>query len=173
MPPVSPPISPIPPSTLVMSLGSNQLRGSLPTVLSSLTGLTVLNVSGNYLTGPILDRTNMPASARYEYTNNYFTGDLQQADCVSANLKLAANCFSTAAAAAALAVTCTAQRLPAVCAALCGMNGTTTPVCNGMGLCYLDGLSLAPTCLCLNGAVQDRRSSCAPPGMCSRRRWSK
>ncbi|CAI5467702.1 unnamed protein product [Closterium sp. Yama58-4] len=156
-----------------LSLGANQLRGSLPAVLSTLTGLTMLNVSGNYLTGPILDRTSMPASARYEYSNNYFTGDLQQADCAAPNLKLSLKCFSTPAAAAAgagaPAVTCAAQRLPVVCVAFCGMNGTTTPVCNGMGLCYLDGPSLAPTCLCLNGAVQDGRSFCAPPGSVKRR----
>ncbi|CAI5996514.1 unnamed protein product [Closterium sp. NIES-65] len=148
------------------SMGSNQLFGSLPAGLSSLALLTLLDVSSNYLTGPMVDRSSMPGGTRHDYSNNYMTGALLKAQCNSGDLQLGINCFSTAA-----AVSCAPQRPVAVCEAFCGLvvSSPTTPVCSGLGVCYLEGPSQVPTCLCLNGAVQDGRIYCAPPGSVGRK----
>ncbi|CAI5980155.1 unnamed protein product [Closterium sp. NIES-64] len=149
-----------------LSMGSNQLFGSLPAGLSSLALLTLLDVSSNYLTGPMVDRSSMPGGTRHDYSNNYMTGALLKAQCNSGDLQLGINCFSTAA-----AVSCAPQRPVAVCEAFCGLvvSSPTTPVCSGLGVCYLEGPSQVPTCLCLNGAVQDGRIYCAPPGSVGRK----
>ncbi|CAI5996510.1 unnamed protein product [Closterium sp. NIES-65] len=66
-------------------------------------------------------------------------------------------------------ITCAEQRPAAVCDAFCGLEGATTPVCNGLGVCYLDGPNRIPTCRCEDGAVQDGRIYCAPPGSVGRK----
>ncbi|CAI5462755.1 unnamed protein product [Closterium sp. Yama58-4] len=100
-----------------------------------------------------------------DIADNYLVGELSERECGDFRQSRGVNCFSTAALAAEKPwVECAAQLPAAVCDAFCGLEGTTTPVCNGLGICYLDGPSRIPTCLYQNGAVQDGRIYCAPPG---------
>ncbi|CAI7819064.1 unnamed protein product, partial [Closterium sp. NIES-54] len=149
-------------------LSGNQLYGSIPEDLTAIPSLYTLDVARNYLTGPILNPASMPEYSYYDYSSNYLLGDLQESDCALSSMRLGANCFSMAAAAAAAAVagSCKGveQRPAAVCEAFCGIANSTTPACAGLGVCYPDGPNLVPTCLCNDGFVQDGGIYCIAEG---------
>ncbi|CAI5462989.1 unnamed protein product [Closterium sp. Yama58-4] len=135
-----------------LSLAYNQMYGSLPASLNNLTALQTLDLSHNYLTGPLVALPPIEA----ELSSNYLSGLVPGPDCLRHTIT--ANCFAqNKACRPAL------QRPAAQCTAFCGISPTTA-ACGGRGVCYPDGPSVVPTCLCGAGFVQLGRSDCVPPG---------
>ncbi|CAI5498511.1 unnamed protein product, partial [Closterium sp. Naga37s-1] len=117
----------------------------------------LLNLCSNYLTGPLV---NIPFVVKVDVSSNYLSGVVSAPDC--SRLNIAANCFApNKACSPAL------QRPAAQCTAFCGVSPTTA-ACGGRGVCYPDGPSLVPTCLCGAGFLQFGGTTCipgAPPGL--------
>ncbi|CAI5498464.1 unnamed protein product [Closterium sp. Naga37s-1] len=131
-------------------LSSNQLTGTIPTAMGFLTNLQILALSHNYLTGPLV---NLPP-IRVDLSDNYLSGVVSAPDCQ--RYSIAANCFTPS-------KTCNPelQRPAAQCIAFCGISPTTA-ACGGRGVCYPDGPSLVPTCLCGAGFLRLGRINCSP-----------
>ncbi|CAI5463026.1 unnamed protein product [Closterium sp. Yama58-4] len=114
--------------------------------------MSYLGLCRNYLTGPLV---NFPFS-QVDLADNYLSGVVSASDC--RRLNIAANCFSpTKACRPAL------QRPAAQCTAFCGISPTTS-ACGGRGVCYPDGPSLVPTCLCDAGSLQLGGITCISGG---------
>ncbi|CAI5463008.1 unnamed protein product, partial [Closterium sp. Yama58-4] len=131
-------------------LYTNQLTGTIPTAMGYLTNLQILALSRNYLTGPLV---NLPP-IRVDLSDNYLSGVVSAPDCQRHSI--AANCFTPS-------KTCNPelQRPAAQCIAFCGISSTTA-ACGGRGVCYPDGPSLVPTCLCGAGFLRLGRFNCSP-----------
>ncbi|CAI5536894.1 unnamed protein product, partial [Closterium sp. Naga37s-1] len=154
-----------------LHLEENLLAGSVPSILGNLGHVHFLSLASNQFTGRVPNSVSMLSSLfLLDIADNYLMGELTERECGDFRQSRGANCFSTAALAADKPwITCAEQRPAAVCDAFCGLEGTTTPVCNGLGVCYLDGPNRIPTCRCEDGAVQDGRIYCAPPGSVGRK----
>ncbi|KAI8822278.1 hypothetical protein BJ741DRAFT_96920 [Chytriomyces cf. hyalinus JEL632] len=64
-------------NVLTVALAGNQLTGSIPTELGSLTSLNLLNLSGNQLTGSIPTELGQLTSLQYMFLNsNQLTGTI-------------------------------------------------------------------------------------------------
>ncbi|CAI5498428.1 unnamed protein product [Closterium sp. Naga37s-1] len=113
---------------------------------------TCSDLSHNYITGPLV--TLPPIEA--DLSSNYLSGLVPGPDCLRHSIT--ANCFAQN-----KACRPPLQRPPAQCTAFCGISSTTA-ACGSRGVCYPDGPSLVPTCLCGAGFVQLGRSDCVPPG---------
>ncbi|CAI5535162.1 unnamed protein product [Closterium sp. Naga37s-1] len=97
--------------------------------------------------GPLVNLSGIQA----DLSNNYLSGAVRRPDC--RRHTIVANCFTKRKACGDL------QRPPAQCLAFCGISPTTA-ACGGRGVCYPDGPSLVPTCLCGAGSVQFGAISC-------------
>ncbi|CAI5467544.1 unnamed protein product, partial [Closterium sp. Yama58-4] len=149
----------------VLDLSSNRLTGTIPQGLASLGNLYTLNLRNNLLTGKVLEP--VPASiSNYKLDNNYLSeGFSSPPPCGQGYITYRANCAATPAAGFACGAD-EAQKTDPVCTAFCGVNGTATPpvpACNGHGVCFLDGPSNTPTCLCDdNYVIGEFPGSCVP-----------
>ncbi|CAI5982883.1 unnamed protein product [Closterium sp. NIES-65] len=64
-----------------------------------------------------------------------------------------------------------AQKTDPVCTAFCGVNSTASPpvpACNGHGVCFLDGPSNTPTCLCDDNFVVGEYTGSYVPVACGK-----
>ncbi|CAI5994619.1 unnamed protein product [Closterium sp. NIES-64] len=114
------------------------------------------DLSHNYLTGPAV----MPLAARtLDLSSNYLSGPLPDGGCQP--LSLDANCFTLP-----LGCALVPQRQEAACNAFCGVSSAAgaAAACGGHKVCYPEGASLAPTCLCDVGFVQFGEISCVAQG---------
>ncbi|CAI5982899.1 unnamed protein product [Closterium sp. NIES-65] len=151
-----------PPFLLVTSrdLSSNRLTGTIPQGLADLPELETLNLRNNQLTGKVLEP--VPAAiVTYKLDSNYFNeGFSSPPPCDQAYITYSGNCAATPA--QGLVCGDSSQKTDAVCAAFCGVS-PTSPACNGHGVCFLDGPSNTPTCLCdENFVVGEYTGSCVP-----------
>ncbi|CAI5988516.1 unnamed protein product [Closterium sp. NIES-64] len=132
-----------------MDLSSNRLTGTIPQGLSTQTRLEVLNLRDNLLTGKVLEPVP-PAIKTYKLDNNYLSqGFSSPPPCGQGYITYHSNCADVPA--EGLACADSTQKTDPVCTAFCGVNGTASPpvpACNGHGVCFLDGPSNTPTCLC-------------------------
>ncbi|CAI5471723.1 unnamed protein product [Closterium sp. Yama58-4] len=140
------------------SLSFNQLYGRIPSTLTQLTQLTYFDLSHNYLTGHALK----PLAVRYlDLSSNFLSGPLPDEACQP--LSFDANCFTLP-----LGCALVPQRQEAACNAFCGVSSaagaTAAAACGGHGVCYPEGASLAPTCLCDAGFVQFGGITCVAQG---------
>ncbi|CAI5505996.1 unnamed protein product [Closterium sp. Naga37s-1] len=113
------------------------------------------DLSHNYLTGPAV----MPPDARtLDLSTNFLSGPLPHGACQP--LSFDANCFTLP-----LGCALVPQRQEAARNAFCGVSSAVgaaaAAACGGHGVCYPEGASLAPTCLCDAGFVQFGVISCA------------
>ncbi|CAI5500558.1 unnamed protein product [Closterium sp. Naga37s-1] len=114
------------------------------------------DLSHNYLTGPAVT----PLAARtLDLSSNYLSGPLPDGACQP--LSFDANCFTLP-----LGCALVPQRQEAACNAFCGVSSAAgaAAACGGHGVCYPEGASLAPTCLCDAGFVQFGEISCVAQG---------
>ncbi|CAI5457771.1 unnamed protein product [Closterium sp. Yama58-4] len=139
-----------------LTINNNHFSGSVP---SSKSGSCLLNLtldaSNNYLSGPIsgLGKANM------DFSNNFLTGPLKTS--TTADSRLAGNCFAQPKCPRAKPNCSLVQQRPtAECTAFCGGFNA----CDGRGICYPDGPSLVPTCLCQPGYVFVGRFYCFAQG---------
>ncbi|GJP55204.1 hypothetical protein CLOM_g14179, partial [Closterium sp. NIES-68] len=140
-------------SLTYLALNNNQLSGSIPSGTDTrLVHLQFLDLSHNYLTGPLVKLRGFEV----DVSNNYLSGVLSGPVCNEYNL--GANCFT-------VYNSCSkwAQRPAAQCAAFCGINSTTA-ACGGLATCYPDGPSLVPTCECQPGFAQFGGFNCGAEG---------
>ncbi|GJP35581.1 hypothetical protein CLOM_g20083 [Closterium sp. NIES-68] len=139
-------------NALYLSLAYNQLHGSIPTTLDQMKRKLYCDLSHNFLTGPLV---RLPMS-RFDVSSNYLTGGLTTSECLSRTTS--ANCFT-------LPKSCnsTMQRPAAECEAFCNVS-SSTGACSGRGMCYPNGPSLVPTCMCQPGLMQIGRTGCAVEG---------
>ncbi|CAI5484438.1 unnamed protein product, partial [Closterium sp. Yama58-4] len=129
----------------LLDMSSNSLTGTIPQKLSGLTNLQVLNLRDNQLTGKVVEPVP-PAVRVYKLDHNYLTqGFSSPPPCGQGYITFSSNC--AAAPAQGLACVDETQRAEEVCSAFCGVSPTDLP-CNGHGVCFLDGPSNTPTCLC-------------------------
>ncbi|CAI6006278.1 unnamed protein product [Closterium sp. NIES-65] len=157
------------------SLTFNQLYGSIPSTLTQLTHLTFLcieaipilllptivppacsDLSHNYLTGSELK----PLAVLYlDLSSNFLLGPLPDEACQP--LSFDANCFTLPQGCALVS-----QRQEAACIAFCGVSSVDggAAACGGHGVCYPQGPSLAPTCLCNAGFVRFGDIDCVAQG---------
>ncbi|CAI5488318.1 unnamed protein product, partial [Closterium sp. Naga37s-1] len=148
----------------LLDLSSNRLTGTIPQGLASLGNLRTLNLRNNLLTGKVLEP--VPASiTTYKLDNNYLSeGFSSPPPCGQGYITYHSNCAATPA--EDLACADSTQKTDPVCTAFCGVNGTASPpvpACNGHGVCFLDGPSNTPTCLCDdNFVVGEYTGSCVP-----------
>ncbi|CAI5467542.1 unnamed protein product [Closterium sp. Yama58-4] len=144
----------------LLDLSSNRLTGTIPQGLSGLTELETLNLRNNQLTGKVLEPVP-PAITTYKLDNNYLSqGFSSPPPCEQGYFTFGGNCAD----APAQGLVCgdSPQKTDAVCAAFCGVS-PTSPACNGHGVCFLDGPSNTPTCLCDdNFVVGEYLGSCVP-----------
>ncbi|CAI5994671.1 unnamed protein product, partial [Closterium sp. NIES-64] len=103
----------------------------------------------------------MPLAARIlDLSSNFLSGPLPDEACQP--LSFDANCFTLP-----LGCTLVPQRQEAACNAFCGISSAAdaaAAACGGHGVCYPEGASLAPTCLCDAGFVQFGKISCVAQG---------
>ncbi|GJP54428.1 hypothetical protein CLOM_g13513, partial [Closterium sp. NIES-68] len=147
-----------------LSLSFNQLYGSIPGTVTKLTQLTYFGLSHNYLTGPAVTPV---AASRLDLSNNFLSGPLPEWACQA--LSFDANCFALPDGCASVL-----QRQEAACNAFCGVSTAAVAAditasaaiagCGGHGVCYPDGTSFAPTCLCDAGFVQFQQIKCVAQG---------
>ncbi|CAI5535105.1 unnamed protein product, partial [Closterium sp. Naga37s-1] len=136
-----------------LSLSENRLSGTIPATISNLPVLSYLGLCRNYLTGPLV---NLLPFSQADLTDNFLSGVVSAPDC--RRLNIAANCFSPN-----KACRPAMQRLAAQCMAFCGIYPTAS-ACGGHGVCYPDGPSLVPTCLCDAGSLQLGGITCISGG---------
>ncbi|CAI5470339.1 unnamed protein product [Closterium sp. Yama58-4] len=134
----------------LLDLSSNRLTGTIPQGLSSCAYLDTLNLRNNLLTGKVLEPVPRWVTT-YKLDNNYLSqGFSSPPPCTQRYITYRSNCAATPAAGLACGADET-QKTDPVCTAFCGVNGTASPpvpACNGHGVCFLDGPSNTPTCLC-------------------------
>ncbi|CAI5947886.1 unnamed protein product [Closterium sp. NIES-65] len=116
------------------------------------------DLSHNYLTG----RALKPLAARtLDLSSNFLSGPLPDGACQPRSFD--ANCFTLP-----LGCALVPQRQEAACNAFCGVSSaagaTAAAACGGHGVCYPEGASLAPTCLCDAGFVQCGGITCVAQG---------
>ncbi|CAI5462998.1 unnamed protein product, partial [Closterium sp. Yama58-4] len=129
----------------LLDLSSNRLSGTIPQGLSTHANLEVLNMRNNQLTGKVLEPVP-PAIKTYKLDKNYLTeGFTSPPPCGQAYITYQSNCADTPA--EGLACEDSTQKTDPVCSAFCGVS-PTSPACNGHGVCFLDGPSNTPKCLC-------------------------
>ncbi|CAI5495335.1 unnamed protein product [Closterium sp. Naga37s-1] len=106
------------------------------------------DLSHNYLTGPALEPL---AEGTLDLSTNFLSGPLPEGACQPFSFD--ANCFK-------LPPGCdlVLQRQEAACNAFCGVSSAAA--CGGHGVCYPEGLILAPTCLCVAGYARFGEISC-------------
>ncbi|CAI5990869.1 unnamed protein product [Closterium sp. NIES-64] len=94
-----------------------------------------------------------------DLSSNFLSVPLPDGACKP--LSFDANCFTLP-----LGCTLVTQRQEAACNAFCGVSPAVgaAAACGGHGVCYPEGASLAPTCLCDVGFVQFGEISCVPQG---------
>ncbi|CAI5463000.1 unnamed protein product, partial [Closterium sp. Yama58-4] len=136
-----------------LSLSENRLSGTIPATISNLPVLSYLGLCRNYLTGPLV---NLPVNSQADLTDNYLSGVVSAPDC--RRLNIVANCFAPS-----KACRPAMQRPAAQCMAFCGISPTAF-ACGGRGVCYPDGPSLVPTCLCDAGSLQLGGITCISGG---------
>ncbi|CAI5510917.1 unnamed protein product [Closterium sp. Naga37s-1] len=142
-----------------LSLASNHLYGSIPDSVTNLAAVRTFDLSHNFFTGPMVK----PPGAAADLSSNYLSGALTEQPSDDA---VGANCFTSSPAGATWLPE---QRPEAVCRAFCGISmranaAAAGAACGGRGLCYPDGPSLAPTCLCDAGFVQFGSIYCLAEG---------
>ncbi|CAI5503726.1 unnamed protein product [Closterium sp. Naga37s-1] len=121
-----------------------------------LRGLTHCELSHNYLTG----RPLKPLAVRtLDLSSNFLSGPLPDGACLP--LSFDANCFTLP-----LGCVLVPQRQEAACNAFCGVSSVAggAAACGGHGVCYPQGPSLAPTCLCDAGFVRFGDIDCVSQG---------
>ncbi|CAI5467688.1 unnamed protein product, partial [Closterium sp. Yama58-4] len=156
-----------------LSLASNHLYGSIPDSVTNIAGVIYFFLYQNYLTGPVVK----PWGSYADLSSNYLSGQLEESPFpgMESDDALGANCLT-----AAEGVSLAPQRPEAACRAFCGISmrsaaaggggggggagGAGGVACGGRGLCYPDGPSLAPTCLCKTGFVQFGSIYCLEEG---------
>ncbi|CAI7838197.1 unnamed protein product, partial [Closterium sp. NIES-53] len=146
-------------SMLVLSLlpgyGFFHLR-SLHSTSTFIFVCTPSDLSHNYLTG----RGLKPLAARtLDLSSNFLSGPLPDGACQP--LSYDANCFTLPQGCALVP-----QRQEAACNAFCGVSSAAgaAAACGGHGVCYPQGPSLAPTCLCDVGFVRSGDIGCVAQG---------
>ncbi|CAI5534965.1 unnamed protein product [Closterium sp. Naga37s-1] len=141
------------------SLASNQLYGRIPDSFARLTQLTYLDLSRNYLTGPI----DLPAISTLRLSSNFLSGPLPEGACQARNFD--ANCFTLPPGCAKVV-----QRQEAACNAFCGItsaapsssaggsvaagasaDAATASACGGKGICAI----LPPTTVLTKGTQKE------------------
>ncbi|CAI5989803.1 unnamed protein product [Closterium sp. NIES-65] len=125
-------------------------------LLPSLAPPPFSEISHNYLTG----RALKPLAARtLDLSSNFLSGPLPNGACQP--LSFDANCFTLP-----LGSALVPQRQEAACNAFCGVSSVAggAAACGGHGVCYPQGPSLAPTCLCDAGFVRSRDIGCVAQG---------
>ncbi|CAI5507735.1 unnamed protein product [Closterium sp. Naga37s-1] len=138
-----------------LSLASNHLYGSIPNSVADLSGVVTFDLSHNLFTGPMVK----PSSGTADLSSNYLSGTLTEPP---SDVSLGANCFT---ASPAGATWLEEQRPEAACRAFCGISmRADAAACGGRGVCYPDGPSLAPTCLCDTGFVPFASIYCLAEG---------
>ncbi|CAI5515589.1 unnamed protein product [Closterium sp. Naga37s-1] len=104
------------------------------------------NLRNNLLTGKVLEPVP-PNVKMYKLDNNYLSeGFSSPPPCGQGYITYHSNCAATPAEGLACDVD-ESQKADPVCSAFCGVSPTDPP-CNGHGVCFLDGPSSTPTCLC-------------------------
>ncbi|CAI5971082.1 unnamed protein product, partial [Closterium sp. NIES-64] len=143
---------------LCLDFSSNQLSGSIPATISTLTQVSHLDLSHNYLTGRAL---KLLAARTLYLSSNFLSGPLPDGACQPHSFD--ANCFTLP-----LGCALVPQRQEAACNAFCGVSSAAgaaaAAACGGHGVCYPEGASLAPTCLCDAGFVQFGGITCVAQG---------
>ncbi|CAI5996467.1 unnamed protein product [Closterium sp. NIES-65] len=138
-----------------LSLASNHLYGSIPASVANLAGVVTFDLSHNHFTGPMVK----PDGVSADLSSNYLSGTLTEPP---SDVSLGANCFTASPAGATWLAE---QRPEAACRAFCGISiRSAAAACGGNGMCYPDGPSLAPTCLCDAGFVQFASIYCLAEG---------
>ncbi|CAI5982864.1 unnamed protein product, partial [Closterium sp. NIES-65] len=145
----------------LLDLSSNRLSGTIPQGLATRNSLEVLNLRDNQLTGKVLEPVP-PNVWIYKLDNNYLSeGFSSPPPCEQGYITYHSNCADVPAEGLACATDET-QRAEDVCAAFCSVS-STSPACNGHGVCFLDGPSNTPTCLCDdNFVIGEFPGSCVP-----------
>ncbi|CAI5462063.1 unnamed protein product [Closterium sp. Yama58-4] len=138
-----------------MYLNNNQFSGSIPSAISKLRNLLYADLSNNYFSGPV---AGLPW-LKLILNSNYLAGSLDTS--ISNYSTFSGNCFTQSMCPRTLP-NCPLgqQRTATECAAFCG---GVNP-CDGNGICYPDGPSLVPTCLCQPGYVLVGRFNCFAQG---------
>ncbi|CAI5499511.1 unnamed protein product [Closterium sp. Naga37s-1] len=152
-------------------LSNNRLHGTIPTQLTGLVRLTLLNLRNNQLTGPVLQP--IPATLTiYDLDNNYLSsGFSSPPNCSDRSISFRFNClqtptqgYSCPTPATPSAVDAAVQRPEELCDVFCGVSAADPP-CGGHGSCYVDGPNRVPTCDCHPGFVNgELPGSCVPEG---------
>ncbi|CAI7849053.1 unnamed protein product, partial [Closterium sp. NIES-54] len=134
------------------TLNNNQFSGSIPSDIGTrFLNLKYFDASHNYLSGPI---TGLPWY-KMDLSSNYLTGPLNSS--ASVNSHLAVNCFTQPECPRTQQHNCSSTQRPAAeCMAFCGGANA----CDGRGICYPDGPSLVPTCLCQPRYLRVGRFNC-------------
>ncbi|CAI6006584.1 unnamed protein product, partial [Closterium sp. NIES-64] len=118
----------------------------------------VQDLSHNYLTGRAL---KLLAARTLYLSSNFLSGPLPDGACQPHSFD--ANCFTLP-----LGCALVPQRQEAACNAFCGVSSAAgaaaAAACGGHGVCYPEGASLAPTCLCDAGFVQFGGITCVAQG---------
>ncbi|CAI5977946.1 unnamed protein product, partial [Closterium sp. NIES-65] len=153
------------------NLCSNQISGTLPTLLGGLLKLEAINLRNNQLTGPVLQP--IPANLTvYDLDNNYLSsGFSSPPNCSERSISFRFNClqvpsqaYSCPTPATPSAADAAVQRPEELCDVFCGVSAADPP-CGGHGSCYVDGPNRVPTCDCHPGFVNgELPGSCVPEG---------
>ncbi|CAI5955468.1 unnamed protein product [Closterium sp. NIES-65] len=141
---------PPPPFLLCSSLSDTRLYGQVPKALSGLAKLKELDLSSNYLSGPLpafLQRVKKVNAA-----DNYFSGSASSLPC-SDDFSVTGNCLSSVPSKCGGTA---GQKTTQECNKFCG-TATATGACSGKGVCVLDVAQLlktqayVPMCKCQSG----------------------
>eukprot|EP00475_Leptophrys_vorax_P018542 TRINITY_DN2538_c0_g2_i7.p1 TRINITY_DN2538_c0_g2~~TRINITY_DN2538_c0_g2_i7.p1 ORF type:complete len:453 (-),score=32.91 TRINITY_DN2538_c0_g2_i7:122-1480(-) len=140
-------------------LGNADLAGHFPS-LAALKKLSVIDISGNYLSGS--PPAFISSIKDFNMGDNYFSGKASGFQCPSSD-SIASNCLASVPSKCGGAA---GQRPAKDCAAFCGTN-TKAGVCGGHGICVPDYAKLrrtnylTPVCFCAKGYKQSgNKKSC-------------
>ncbi|CAI5499443.1 unnamed protein product, partial [Closterium sp. Naga37s-1] len=139
-----------------LTINNNQFSGSIPSAIGTrFLNLQYFDASHNYLSGPI----SVLPWYKMDLSSNYLTGPLNSSASLSS--RLVVNCFTQPECPLAQQHNCSSTQRPAAeCTAFCGGANA----CDGRGICYPDGPSLVPTCLCQPGYMRVGRFNCFTEG---------